>query len=62
MTFLPVFYGMRVRLMAKLSAKHQLVQDAVGTVVDVEFHPDEIIGMIGGITSIIRRGPVDMYI
>ena len=41
MTFLPVFCGMRVRLMAKLSAKHKLVQDAVGAVVDVEFHPDE---------------------
>jgi hypothetical protein len=38
---LPVFVGMRVRLTAKLSAKRRIMQDSVGTVVGVEFHPDE---------------------
>ena len=41
MTFLGVFKGMRVRLMAKVSVQHLLMQDAVGTVVGIEFHDDE---------------------
>ena len=41
MAFLPLFCGMRVRLMAALSYGHKLERDAVGTVVDVEFHPGE---------------------
>ena len=41
MTFLGIYQGMRVRLMAKLSVKHGLMQDAVGTVVDFEFHEEE---------------------
>ena len=38
---LPLYDGMRVRFTMKLSAKHQVVQDAVGTVVGVEFHIKE---------------------
>ena len=41
MGMLPLFRGMPVRLTAKLSAKHGLVQDAVGKVVGVEFDPRE---------------------
>ena len=41
MTFLGIFKGMRVRLIYKISARHLLMQDAVGVVVDIEFHPDE---------------------
>ena len=41
MTFLGIYQGMRVRLMAKLSVKHGLMQDAVGTVVDIQFHGNE---------------------
>ena len=37
----PLYIGMRVRLTVKLSAKHQIVQDAVGEVVGVRFHPQE---------------------
>ena len=37
----PLYIGMRVRLSVKMSAKHQVVQDAVGTVVGVKFHPLE---------------------
>ena len=37
----PLFVGMRVRLNAKLSAKHGVVHDAVGTVVDIKFHEKE---------------------
>ena len=37
MGMLPLFKGMRVRLMGKISAKHQLVQDAVGEVIGVQF-------------------------
>ena len=37
----PLYIGMRVRLTAKVSAKHKIVQDAVGEVVDVRFHPQE---------------------
>ena len=37
----PLFIGMRVRLMVKLSAQDKIVQDAVGVVKDVRFHPDE---------------------
>ena len=37
MGMLPLFRGMRVRLMSKISAKHQLVQDAVGEVIGVQF-------------------------
>ena len=32
---------MRVRLMSKLSVQHKLMQDAVGVVVDFEFHEEE---------------------
>ena len=41
MTFLGIFKGMRVRLLAKISARGQLMQDAVGVVVAIEFHDDE---------------------
>ena len=41
---LPLFIGMRVRLTAKLSAKHGVVQDAVGEVVDIEFDEREFQG------------------
>ena len=44
MSFLGIFMGMRVRLMAKLSVKHLLMQDAVGTVVGIDFHDDEFDG------------------
>ena len=37
----PLFIGMRVRLTVKLSAKYGIVQDAVGVVRGVRFHPDE---------------------
>ena len=37
MGMLPLFKGMRVRLMGKISAKHGLVQDAVGEVIGVQF-------------------------
>ena len=37
----PLYTGMRVRLNVKLSAKNQIVQDAVGEVVGVQFHPRE---------------------
>ena len=40
----PVFLGMRVRLTAKVSAKHQIVQDAVGEVVDVVLDDREFAG------------------
>ena len=33
--------GMRVRLVYKLAVRYLLMQDAVGTIVDIEFHPDE---------------------
>ncbi|MCP4743548.1 MAG: hypothetical protein GY871_15185, partial [Actinomycetales bacterium] len=36
--FCPLYKGMRVRLTAKLSAKHGLVHDAAGTVKDVILH------------------------
>ena len=38
---LPLFCGQRVRLTAKLSAKHQLVQDAVGVVLGVDLDDRE---------------------
>ena len=37
----PLFEGMRVRLTTKLSAKHLIVQDAVGVVVGVQFDDRE---------------------
>ena len=37
----PLFVGMRVRLNAKLSAKHGVVHDAVGVVEDIVFHEKE---------------------
>ena len=40
----PLFLGMRVRLTAKLAHKYQLVQDAVGEVVDVVFDGREFVG------------------
>ena len=38
---LPLYVGMRVRFTMKLSAKHRVVQDAVGRVAGVEFHTRE---------------------
>ena len=40
----PLFVGMRVRLTAKLSAKHGIVQDAVGEVQQVMFDEREFLG------------------
>ena len=40
----PLFVGMRVRLTAKLSAKHGIVQDAVGEVQQVIFDEREFLG------------------
>ena len=37
----PLYVGMSVRLNAKLSAKHGLVHDAVGTVEGFVFHPED---------------------
>ena len=36
--YCPIYKGMRVRLTAKLSGKHNVVHDAVGTVTDVWLH------------------------
>ena len=38
---LPLFVGMRVRFTMKIAAKYQVVQDAIGIVDGVEFHPRE---------------------
>ena len=46
---LPLFCGQRVRLTAKLSARHHLVQDAVGVVlgVDLDDREFEATGLLG---------------
>ena len=36
-----MYIGMRVRLTDKLDRKRKLVQNAVGRVVDIEWHDDE---------------------
>ena len=41
MGLFPCYKGMEVRLTAKMNAKRGLVQDAVGLVVDIIFHPEE---------------------